>query len=197
MAGTNTPSDEYDTYRDTGWRIRICIRDSRIHFFSEAKLGNGLSVLGYACTMYSAQKFHFANLVYSNTIDIVYLIYKCNYSSFAVRTTSLHHQLKRKQQQYWRHLPDCLESVPMSCLSLSFNYRKWVVEAEKRLDSIRGIVTSKRMQAWFAVFSTIHSRILLTECASESLYSVQNITVHRIRLIFDSKNTLVYRLGTT
>ena len=50
--------------------------------------------------------------------------YKCNYSSFAVRTTSLHNQLKRKQQQYWRHLPDCLESVPMSCLSLSFNYRK-------------------------------------------------------------------------
>ena len=29
-----------------------------------AKLGNGLSVLVYACTMYSAQKFHFANLVY-------------------------------------------------------------------------------------------------------------------------------------
>ena len=37
-AGTNTPSDEYDTYRDTGWRIRYV---SRIHFFSEAKLGNG------------------------------------------------------------------------------------------------------------------------------------------------------------
>ena len=37
---------------------------SRMHFFSEAKLGNGLSVLVYACTMYSAQKFHFANLVY-------------------------------------------------------------------------------------------------------------------------------------
>ena len=47
----------------------------------------------------------------------------------------------------------------------------------------------------FAVFSTIHSRILLTECASESLYSVQNIAIHRIRLIFDSSNTLVYRLG--
>ena len=137
---------------------------------------------------------HSAKLVVR--IDIVYLIYKCNYSSFAVRTTSLHHQLKRhQQQQYWRHLPDCLESVPMSCLSLSFNYRKWVVEAEKRLDSIRGIVTSKRMQAWSAVFSTIHSRILLTECASESLYSVQNIAIHRIRLIFDSSNTLVYRLG--
>ena len=92
----------------------------------------------------------------------------------------------------WRRLTDCLESVPMSCLSLSFNYRKWVVEAEKRLDSI---VTSKRMHAGFAVFSTIHSRILLTECASESLYSVQNIAIHRIRLIFDSSNTLVYRLG--
>ena len=38
---------------------------SRIHFFSEAKLGNGLSVLVYACTMYSAEKFYFANLVYS------------------------------------------------------------------------------------------------------------------------------------
>ena len=37
-AGTNTPSDEYDTYRDTGWRIRYV---PRIHFFSEAKLGNG------------------------------------------------------------------------------------------------------------------------------------------------------------
>ena len=37
-AGTNTPTDEYDTYRDTGWRIRYV---SRIHFFSEAKLGNG------------------------------------------------------------------------------------------------------------------------------------------------------------
>ena len=37
-AGTNTPSDEYDTYRDIGWRIRYV---SRIHFFSEAKLGNG------------------------------------------------------------------------------------------------------------------------------------------------------------
>ena len=24
----------------------------------------------------------------------------------------------------WRRLTDCLESVPMSCLSLSFNYRK-------------------------------------------------------------------------
>ena len=95
----------------------------------------------------------------------------------------------------WCRLTDCLESVPMSYLSLSFNYRKWVVEAEKRLDSIRGIVTSKRMHAWFAVFSTIHSRILLTECASESLYSVQNIVIHRIRLIFDSSNTLVYRLG--
>ena len=37
-AGTNTPSDEYDTYHDTGWRIQYV---SRIHFFSEAKLGNG------------------------------------------------------------------------------------------------------------------------------------------------------------
>ena len=41
----------------------------------------------------------------------------------------------------------------------------------------------------------IHSRILLTECASESLYSVQNIANIRIRLIFDSSNTLVYRLS--
>ena len=48
---------------NTGWRIRICIREF-VHFFLEAKLGNGLSVLVYACTMYSAQKFHFANLVY-------------------------------------------------------------------------------------------------------------------------------------
>ena len=59
-AGTNTPSDEYDTYRE----YRVANTYSRIHFFSEAKLGNGLSVLVYACTMYSAQKFHFANLVY-------------------------------------------------------------------------------------------------------------------------------------
>ena len=43
----------------------------------------------------------------------------------------------------------------------------------------------------------IHSRILLTECASESLYSVQNIANIRIRLIFDSSNTLVYRLSPT
>ena len=41
----------------------------------------------------------------------------------------------------------------------------------------------------------IHSRILLTECASELLYSVQNIANIRIRLIFDSSNTLVYRLS--
>ena len=53
------------------------------------------------------------------------------------------------------------------------------------------------MHTWFAVFSTIHSRILLTECVSESLYSVQNIAIHRIQLIFDSSNTLVYRLGTS
>ena len=61
-AGTNTPSDEYDTYRK--YRVANTNMYSRIHFFSEAKLGNGLSVLVYACTMYSAQKFHFANLVY-------------------------------------------------------------------------------------------------------------------------------------
>ena len=60
-AGTNTPSDEYDTYRE--YRVANTAMYSRIHFFSEAKLGNGLSVLVYACTMYSAQKFHFANLV--------------------------------------------------------------------------------------------------------------------------------------
>ena len=61
-AGTNTPSDEYDTYRE--YRVANTNMYSRIHFFSEAKLGNGLSVLVYACTMYSAQKFHLANLVY-------------------------------------------------------------------------------------------------------------------------------------
>ena len=32
---------------------------------------------------------------------------------------------------------------------------------------------------------------------SVSLYSVQNIAIHRIRLIFDSSNTLVYRLSPT
>ena len=108
------------TYRK--YRVANTNMYSRIHFFSEAKLGNGLSVLVYACTMYSAQKFHFANLVYYRYCLFDIQVY---YSSFAVRTTSLHHQLKRKQQQqYWRHLPDCLESVPMLCLSLSFNYRK-------------------------------------------------------------------------
>ena len=61
-AGTNTPSDEYDTYRE--YRVANTNMYSRTHFFSEAKLGNGLSVLVYACMMYSAQKFHFANLVY-------------------------------------------------------------------------------------------------------------------------------------
>ena len=30
---------------------------------------------------------------------------------------------------------------------------------------------------------------------SVSLYSVQNIAIHRIRFIFDSSNTLVYSLG--
>ena len=62
-AGTNTPSDEYDSYRE--YRVANTNMYSRIHFFSEAKLGNGLSVLVYACTgvrLYSAQKFHFANL---------------------------------------------------------------------------------------------------------------------------------------
>ena len=83
-AGTNTRSDEYDTYRE--YRLANTNMYSRIHFFSEAKLGNGLSVLVYACTMYSAQKFHFASLVYYR-----YCLFECNYSSFAVRTTSLHH----------------------------------------------------------------------------------------------------------
>ena len=59
-AGTNTPSDEYDSYRE--YRVANTNMYSRIQFFSEAKLGNGLSVLVYACTMYSAQKFHFASL---------------------------------------------------------------------------------------------------------------------------------------
>ena len=59
-AGTNTPSDEYDLYRE--YRVANTNMYSRIHFFSEAKLGNGLSVLVYACIMYSAQKFHFAYL---------------------------------------------------------------------------------------------------------------------------------------
>ena len=52
-AGTKTPSDEYDSYRK--YRVANTKMYSRIHFFSEAKLGNGLSVLVYACTMYSAQ----------------------------------------------------------------------------------------------------------------------------------------------
>ena len=51
-----------DTYRE--YRVAKTNMYSRIHFFSEAKLGDGLIVLVYACTMYSAQKFHFANLVY-------------------------------------------------------------------------------------------------------------------------------------
>ena len=59
-AGTNTPSDEYDSYRE--YMVANTNMYSRIHFFSEAKLWNGLSVLVYACTMYSAQKFHFANI---------------------------------------------------------------------------------------------------------------------------------------
>ena len=39
-AGTNTPSDEYDSYRE--YRVANTNMYSRIHFFSEAKLGNGL-----------------------------------------------------------------------------------------------------------------------------------------------------------
>ena len=38
----NTPSDEYDTYRE--YRVANTNMYSRIHFFSEAKLGNGLSI---------------------------------------------------------------------------------------------------------------------------------------------------------
>ena len=45
-AGTNTPSDEYDTYRE--YRVANTNTYSRIHFFSEAKLGNELSILVYA-----------------------------------------------------------------------------------------------------------------------------------------------------
>ena len=63
-AETNTPSDEYDSYCEYRVANTNTNMYSRINFFSEAKLGNGLSVLVYACTMYSAQKFHFANLVY-------------------------------------------------------------------------------------------------------------------------------------
>ena len=44
-AGTNTPSDEYDSYRE--YRVANTNMYSRIHFFSEAKLGNGLSVIVY------------------------------------------------------------------------------------------------------------------------------------------------------
>ena len=69
----------------------------------------------------------------------------------------------------WRRLTDCLESVPMSCLSLSFNYRKC---SEPKYDSLK----KKKIK-------------------SVSLYSVQNIAIHRIRLIFDSSNMLVYRDG--
>ena len=39
-AGTNTPSDEYDTYRDTGWRIRIYIREYSDSLYSLAHSTN-------------------------------------------------------------------------------------------------------------------------------------------------------------
>ena len=39
-AGTNTPSDECDSYRE--YRVANTNMYSRIHFFSEAKLRNGL-----------------------------------------------------------------------------------------------------------------------------------------------------------
>ena len=50
-AGTNTPSDEYDSYHE--YMVANTNMYSRIHFFSEAKLGNGLSVLVYACMIYN------------------------------------------------------------------------------------------------------------------------------------------------
>ena len=84
-AGTNTPSDEYDTYRE--YRVANTNMYSRIHFFSEAKLGNELSVLVYACTMYSAQKFHFANLVYYR------------YCLFDITSVTIHH-LQCAQHRY-------------------------------------------------------------------------------------------------
>ena len=43
--------------------------------------------------------------------------------------------------------------------------------------------------------TTIHNFFFFFFFFSVSLYSVQNIAIHRIRLIFDSSNTLVYRLG--
>ena len=48
----NTPSDEYDTYRE--YRVANTNMYSRIHFFSDAKLGNWLNVLGYIiiCTVF-------------------------------------------------------------------------------------------------------------------------------------------------
>ena len=63
-AGTNTPSDEYDTYRE--YRVANTIRIANTLFL------RGNKVMG----------------------------------------------------KIWRRLTDCLESIPMSCLSLSFNYRK-------------------------------------------------------------------------
>ena len=41
--GTNTPSDEYDTYRE--YRVANTNMYSRIHFFSETKLGNGFQCI--------------------------------------------------------------------------------------------------------------------------------------------------------
>ena len=49
-AGTNTSSDEYDSYRE--YRVANTNMYSRIHFFSEAKLGNGLSVLLVCVRLY-------------------------------------------------------------------------------------------------------------------------------------------------
>ena len=46
------------------------------------------------------------------------------------------------------------------------------------------------------MFLTEYNDSLIFFFFSVSLYSVQNIAIHRIRLIFDSSNTLVYRLGT-
>ena len=66
-AGTNTSSDEYDSYRE--YRVANTNMYSRIHFFSEAKLGNGLKLV-YACTMYSAQKFYLVYIRFTVSLQV-------------------------------------------------------------------------------------------------------------------------------
>ena len=73
-AGTNTPSDEYDSYRE--YRVANTNMYSRIHFFSEAKLGELVECITISVRLYDVlrSEVSFCNLIYYTAVDIVYLM---------------------------------------------------------------------------------------------------------------------------